>query len=228
MTALCDRFNISRTTGHKLVKRFVEKGGNCLVTNSKSPLSNPQKTNKKIESYILKIRRKYPDWGARKLKVLLEERYPRKKIPFIHTDNGTPFGCMRSLRRFSKLCYWLIDLVITPIFSDPASPQQNGRHDRMHKDLKAYCRNKIQKALSKQQVVMDDFLHEYNNVRPHESLEMNKPANDYVVSDRKYTEKRIPFVYPLHYKIIKELLMEPLDEELTIGLSFFVPLLVDK
>ncbi len=50
---------------------------------------------------------------------------------------------------------------------------------------------------------MDDFLHEYNNVRPHESLEMNKPARVHVVSDRNNTEKRIPFVYPLNYKVIK-------------------------
>jgi len=302
MTALCDRFSISRTTGHKLVKRFIMEGGNCLVVDSKKPHSNPQKTCQKIEKLIIRIRKKYPDWGARKLKVLLEEKYPKKKFPsettinailkrnnlikpkqrrnpkegkshpkfdpshpneiwsadykgkfkignkrycwplticdsnsrmilgifchykpdfksvkqayikvfkkyglpkFIHTDNGTPFGSMRSPRRFSKLCYWLIDLGITPVFSDPASPQQNGRHERMHKDLKAYCRNRIQQTLSKQQIVMDQFVHEYNNVRPHEALQMNKPAKVHLLSERKYSSINIPFQYPLHFKVIK-------------------------
>lgn len=302
MTALCLRFKISRTTGHKLVKRFIIEGEKCLISNSKTPNSSPNKTPQKIESYIIKIRKKYPNWGARKLKVLLEEKYPEKYFPsettintilkrnnlisskqrrnpkegklypkfdpsqpneiwsadykgkfklgnkrycwplticdsnsriilgiychykpdyksvkqayikvfkkyglpqFIHTDNGTPFGSMRSPRRFSKLCYWLIDLGITPVFSDPASPQQNGRHERMHKDLKAYCRNRIQKTMNKQQIVMDDFLREYNNVRPHESLQMKKPIDVHVCSERKYSEKKNPFSYPLHFKVIK-------------------------
>ena len=302
MTALCDRFDISRTTGHKLVNRFELDGEKSLVVDSKKPHGNPQKTSQKTENLIIKIRKKYPDWGARKLKVLLEERYPKKKFPsettfnailkrnnlikpkrrrnpkegklnpkfdpsepneiwsadykgkfkignkrycwplticdsnsriilgifchyspdfksvkqayikvfkkyglpkFIHTDNGTPFGSMRSPRRFSKLCYWLIDLGITPVFSDPASPQQNGRHERMHKDLKAYCRNRIQKTLSKQQIIMNDFVREYNNVRPHESLEMNKPAKVHVLSEIKYSSKIDHIQYPLHYKVIK-------------------------
>ena len=302
MTALCDRFNISRTTGHKLVKKFVKEGEKSLISNSKTPNSSPNKTPKRIEADIIKIRKKYPNWGARKLKVILEERYPKKNFPsettfnailkrndlitpkrrrlpkegkhnpkfdpsepneiwsadykgkfrignkrycwpltvcdsnsriildikchyrpdyksvksayinvfrqyglpqFMHTDNGTPFGSIRSPKRFSKLCYWLIDQGITPVFSDPASPQQNGRHERMHKDLKAYCRHRIKNSLSKQQIVMDDFVHEYNTVRPHESLEMNKPANVHVISERKYCEKFIPFEYPLHFRVIK-------------------------
>ena len=99
---------------------------------------------------------------------------------FMHTDNGTPFASMRSPRRFSRLCYWLVDQGITPVFSDPASPQQNGRHERMHKDLKAYCKHRVQNTLSKQQKVMDDFLEEYNNVRPHEALKMETPSSVHV------------------------------------------------
>ena len=76
---------------------------------------------------------------------------------------------IRSPKRLSKLCYWLIDNGIMPVFSDPGCPQQNGRHERMHKDLKAYCKYDIQNTLSKQQEVMDRFRLEYNQVRPHES-----------------------------------------------------------
>ena len=57
----------------------------------------------------------------------------------IHTDNGSPFGSVRSIQRFTQLSFWFIELGIMPVFSDPAHPEQNGRHERMHRDLKAAC-----------------------------------------------------------------------------------------
>jgi len=302
MTSLCNRFNISRTTGHKLTKRFMEQGEACFTENSRAPHSTPHRTSKEIEEAIIKLRKQYPNWGARKLKVLLGKVISNDKIPsettinailkrnnmvstkrrrnpkegklfpkfdpqdpneiwsadykgkfkignnrycwplticdsnsriilgidchykpdyksvkqsyirvfrkyglpeFMHTDNGTPFGSMRSPKRFSKLCYWLIDQGVVPVFSYPASPQQNGRHERMHKDLKAYCRHKIKKTLSKQQLVMNDFVEEYNNIRPHESLAMKTPSSVHIKSKRAYQEKKLPYDYPLHYKVNK-------------------------
>ena len=50
MTALCDRFGISRTTGHKLVKRFEQEGESCLKENSRAPRLTPHKTPKKMEN----------------------------------------------------------------------------------------------------------------------------------------------------------------------------------
>ena len=302
MTSLCDRFNISRTTGHKLVKKFVKQGKGCLGINSKAPHSSPQKTPDHIESAIINLRNNYPNWGARKLKVLLQNQFTEKLIPsettinailkrnglitskrrrnpkegklypkfdpnlpneiwsadykgkfkignkrycwplticdsnsrmildiichykpdyksvksaytrvfkeyglpeFLHTDNGTPFASIRSPRRFSKLCYWLVDLGITPVFSDPASPQQNGRHERMHKDLKAYCKYRIETTMNKQQKVMNEFKFEYNTIRPHESLNMKTPSVVHVKSIRQFTNKKIPYNYPLHFKVLK-------------------------
>jgi transposase InsO family protein len=100
----------------------------------------------------------------------------------MHTDNGTPFGSMRSPKRYSKLCYWLIDQGVQPVFSDPGCPQQNGRHERMHKDLKAYCKTRIKMTLSKQQKIMTDFRKEYNKIRPHEALNMKTPKSQHVKS----------------------------------------------
>lgn len=118
----------------------------------------------------------------------------------MYTDNGSPFGSIRSPKRFSKLCYWLIDQGVVPVFLDPASPQQNGRHERMHKDLKAYCRHRIKNTLSKQQLVMNDFVTEYNKIRPHESLKMQTPSSVHKKSNREYQEKRLGYEYPLHYR----------------------------
>jgi len=122
---------------------------------------------------------------------------------FLHTDNGSPFGNTQAVCRFTKLCYWLIDQEIIPVFSDPASPQQNGRHERMHRDLKAYCRKKIKPTLSKQQKVMDKFKEEYNEVRPHEAIEMQTPNSVHQRSKREYSEKKIDYEYPIEYKKLK-------------------------
>ena len=55
----------------------------------------------------------------------------------MHTDNGSPFGSVRAIQRFTQRSYWFIELGIIPVFSDSGHPEQNGRHERMHRDLKA-------------------------------------------------------------------------------------------
>ena len=96
---------------------------------------------------------------------------------FMHTNNGAPFGSVTALGRYTRLSYWLIEKGVIPVFSDPASPQQNGRHERMHRDLKAYCRTRMGSTLAKQQVIMEDFVQEYNNIRPHEAIKMKTPQS---------------------------------------------------
>ena len=122
---------------------------------------------------------------------------------YLHTDNGSPFGSISAVRRFSKLCYWLIDQDVIPVFSDPRCPQQNGRHERMHRDLKAFCKSKIQHTLSKQQLIMDQFKKEYNEIRPHESLNMQTPNQNHTKSNREYKERKSSFDYPIDYKTLK-------------------------
>lgn len=125
---------------------------------------------------------------------------------FMHTDNGSPFGNTQSICRYTKLSYWLIDHEILPIYSDPGCPQQNGRHERMHRDLKAYCKTRIGTTLSKQQVVMDLFRDEYNIIRPHESLQMQTPNEVHIRSEREFKEKIPEYDYPddfRKYKVTK-------------------------
>jgi transposase len=88
MTALCVRFNISRTTGHKLVKRFEQEGESCLRVKSKAPYTSPQKTPEEMELAIVKLRKSYPNWGARKIKVLLQEKHSKINIPSETTINA--------------------------------------------------------------------------------------------------------------------------------------------
>jgi transposase InsO family protein len=119
----------------------------------------------------------------------------------IHTDNGSPFGSTRALKRFTQLSYWFIDLGIMPVFSDPAHPEQNGRHERMHKDLKAECAMPPSFNLTGQQRSLNHFLKEYNNLRPHEAIDMKTPSNVHVRSRRPFLDRIEEYHYPDDIKL---------------------------
>ena len=121
----------------------------------------------------------------------------------IHTDNGSPFGSVRSIQRFTRLSYWFIDLGIMPVFSDPAHPEQNGRHERMHRDLKAACALPSAYDLKAQQRRLNHFVEENNNVRPHEALEMETPAKVHKHSTRPFPDRIRKYDYPTHMKVMK-------------------------
>ena len=121
----------------------------------------------------------------------------------IHTDNGSPFGSVRAIQRFTQLSYWFIELGITPVFSDPAHPEQNGRHERMHRDLKAACAKPSAQDLKAQQRRLNSFVKEYNHVRPHEALDMETPGSVHQFSARPFPERIKPFDYDSNFKIMK-------------------------
>ena len=121
----------------------------------------------------------------------------------MHTDNGSPFGSVRAIQRFTQLSYWFIELGIMPVFSDPAHPEQNGRHERMHRDLKAACAKPSAQDLRAQQRRLNQFVKEYNNVRPHEALDMETPASVHKFSTRPFPEKIREFEYDSKFKIMK-------------------------
>ena len=121
----------------------------------------------------------------------------------MHTDNGSPFGSVTAIQRFTRLSYWFIELGIMPVFSDPAHPEQNGRHERMHRDLKAACAKPSAYDLKAQQRRLNRFVKEYNNVRPHEALDMETPASVHNFSARPFPEKIPNFDYDSEMKVLK-------------------------
>lgn len=121
----------------------------------------------------------------------------------LHTDNGSPFGSVRAIQRFTQLSYWFIELGIAPVFSDPGQPQQNGRHERMHRDLKAACAKPAAYDLKAQQRRLNHFVKQYNNIRPHEALDMKTPADIHDFSSRPFPEKIPDFQYDSKHKILK-------------------------
>lgn len=113
----------------------------------------------------------------------------------ILSDNGTPFSS-NSVKRLSKLSVRWIRLGITPRLIEPGKPQQNGRHERMHRDLKQVACANPEANRQQQQKRFDSFVHRYNQLRPHESLGQKPPSRLYVTSPRVYP-KRLPEIeYP--------------------------------
>jgi len=105
----------------------------------------------------------------------------------IRTDNGVPFAgkCVGGL---SRLSIWWIRLGIKPERIEKGCPQQNGRHERMHRTLKADAVHPIAGNLKEQQGQFDLFRQDYNNQRPHEALGQKVPDDYYYRSIRSYVE----------------------------------------
>jgi len=109
----------------------------------------------------------------------------------------------RAIQRFTQLSYWFIELGIEPVFSDPAHPEQNGRHERMHRDLKAACAKPSAFDLKAQQRRLNHFVKQYNHIRPHEALEMKTPAQIHQFSTRPFPNRISNFDYHTNCKVLK-------------------------
>jgi putative transposase len=118
----------------------------------------------------------------------------------IRTDNGVPFATT-GIHGLSQLNVWWIRLGIQHQRILPASPQQNGKHERMHKTLKAEATIPPCSNVHSQQKRFDSFQDEYNHERPHDALGGKTPASLYVASNRHYDGKIPPYEYPAHFII---------------------------
>ena len=113
----------------------------------------------------------------------------------IRCDLGSPFASY-GLGRLSSLSLWWIEQGIEVEFIRPASPQDNGSHERMHRDLKAEATQPPSINLAAQQRRFDRWQHTYNYERPHESLDQLPPAEFYQPSARRLGDNDKPLIYP--------------------------------
>ena len=114
----------------------------------------------------------------------------------IHSDNGEPFASAVSLSRLTRLAVWFMDLGIQPVYSDPAHPEQNGSHERMHEELKAEATKPPAYSLGQQQHKFDAFRYFYNVQRPHQALGQRRPKEFYRSSPRRFPRTMRPWKYP--------------------------------
>jgi len=71
--ALCQEFDISRPTGYLWWRRFQDHGLAGIAERSRRPGQSPKQTGSEQEQRVVELRQRYPDWGARKLQVLLAQ-----------------------------------------------------------------------------------------------------------------------------------------------------------
>ncbi len=108
----------------------------------------------------------------------------------IRTDNGSPFASS-GLGGLSLLSVWWLRLGIHVERIAPGHPEQNGRHERMHRTLKEATARPVASNLPAQQAAFDAFRQEYNHERPHEALGQQPPATAYSCSPRVYPARLV-------------------------------------
>jgi transposase InsO family protein len=120
-----------------------------------------------------------------------EHGLPRR----LRTDNGVPFAAA-TLGRLSQLSVWLLKLGVLPELTEPGKPQQNGRHERMHKTLKDETLKPPAGNSRAQQRKFNVFRREFNELRPHEALDMHTPSQLHQASPRQMPDKLLTMEYP--------------------------------
>jgi transposase InsO family protein len=140
--------------------------------------------------YLLRCQQVEKTNGER-VRAIFEAAFRECGLPqAIRTDNGPPFAS-RAIAGLSRLAVWWMKLGIVPERIAAGHPEQNGRHERMHRTLKQETASPPAADRRAQQRAFDRFRREYNEERPHEALEMQTPSSVYRRSERSYPA-RVP------------------------------------
>jgi len=120
----------------------------------------------------------------------------------ILSDNGAQFaGFKKGYTQFEK---WLMDLDILPIHGRIKHPQTQGKIERFHRTIKQELLNHTTICdIADAENKFDIWRDKYNNIRPHEALNMKTPGDVYQPSQRKYPETIERFDYGGEYHVIK-------------------------
>jgi transposase InsO family protein len=131
----------------------------------------------------------------------MEELFREVGLPErIRTDNGEPFAS-HGISGLTRLNVWWMWLGIQHERIDKGCPYQNGAHERMHQELKAETTRPPAFSLSGQQLLFDEFVRTYNEVRPHEGIGQQKPSDLWTPSPRTYPERLVDPEYPGYFEV---------------------------
>lgn len=137
--------------------------------------------------YLIETRIVDPTWMG--VRVALERVFCDYGLPdAMRSDNGAPFGSTGA-GGLSSLSVWWLRLGIVPRYIPPSSPQDNGRHERMHRTLKAETTRPPAATHAEQQSRFDSFRQHYNEERPHEALDQTAPAQHWQPSTRPFVRR---------------------------------------
>jgi len=282
MTVLCERYGISRETGHVWKRRYLAEGVRGLEERSRAPKHVARATPEETIELLVELRRARPHWGSRKLLAVLRRRHAamdwpaastvtdilrraglveagqrrRRPVPqaqpfaaverandtwcidfkgwfrtrdgercdpltvtdahsryllavrimpersepvraamdevfgeyglplAMRSDNGSPFASIGAAGLSVVSVHWAkLGIRLERIV--PGHPQQNGRHERMHRTLKAETTRPAAASVAEQQARFDRFRADFNHHRPHEALGQQPPAEHYRASPRQ-------------------------------------------
>jgi len=151
--------------------------------------------------FLLECRIVAPSYAQ--VKLLFERAFRRYGCPrAIRTDNGEPFASAGTAGLSRLSVQWLkAGIALERI--ECGQPQQNGRHERMHRTLKAETSTPAAANHAAQQARFDRFQRYYNHLRPHEALGQTAPGAHYLSSPRRYrADLRDPW-YDADYQVAR-------------------------
>jgi transposase InsO family protein len=141
-----------------------------------------------------------PDSKSDSVKSAFENVFSKFGLPeVIRSDNGSPFAASNSPMGLSRLSAWWLALGIDLDRIPPARPDQNGSHERMHRDIALEVEKRSTSDFTTQQSALDVWRNTYNHERPHEAIAMQVPADLYTQSTRRFDATQIELDYPIDY-----------------------------
>jgi transposase InsO family protein len=136
-------------------------------------------------------------------KEVCEEIFRLRGLPSaMRSDNGSPFAST-GLGGLTKLSVYWMRLGLVRERIRPGHPEENGRHERMHRTLKFETTRPARSNLLQQQERFDEFVDEFNCERPHEALGMKRPSEVYQSSPHPYPSTLADLYYPEHDDAIR-------------------------
>ena len=114
----------------------------------------------------------------------------------IRSDNGSPFASSQAPLGLSRLSSWWVTLGIRLDRIAPGRPDQNGAHERIHRDIRSELQGCPADGVEESQSLFDEWRRTFNWERPHEALGMKTPGEIYRASERAYTPGPVSIAYP--------------------------------
>jgi len=143
--------------------------------------------------YVLELRA-LPDARTATVQTCFERLFGEHGLPeAIRSDNGVPFASPNGLLGLSQLSVWWLALGIDLERSRPGCPQDNGGHERLHRDI---ARELEGVQHEERQAAFETWRREFNEERPHQALGMRLPAELYQPSARKWNGTPEQISYP--------------------------------
>jgi putative transposase len=129
------------------------------------------------------------------VRIAFEALFTKYGVPqAIQVDNGVPFINVQARGGLTRLSAWWLSLGIRVVRSRPGCPQDNGAHERMHRDMRADVQAFPAGSRFAEQRACDGWRVEFNRVRPHEALGGKTPSELYKPSERR--PRKTKFIYP--------------------------------